>query len=65
MTEPTPVWATPAEISAWLGVSVRTLAEWRKCKRGPRFVHEGRTIRYLWSDVYAWANARRKASVQA
>ena len=57
-------WCTPAELADWLKVHSKTLETWRneQPRRGPRFVKEGRIVRYLWSDVYAWANDRRKAA---
>lgn len=66
MSVPVSKWCSPAELAAWLGVHPKTLAKWRNPKpgqprRGPRFVREGRTVRYAWADVYAWVNDRRKA----
>lgn len=64
--QPEQVWCTSAELADWWGVSVKTIAAWRKpapdgTRRGPKFVKEGRVVRYLWRDVYAWANQQRKA----
>ncbi len=55
-------WATPGEFADWFGVSTETLRRWRKEGHGPMSVKEGRTVRYAWSDIYAWANRRRKAA---
>lgn len=51
--------ATPAQVATWLNVSTHTLRRWRKNGAGPRYIREGRTIRYAWQDVHAWAAARR------
>lgn len=56
------VWCTPAELAKWLGVHQKTLASWRKQGKGPRFLKEGRTIRYAWHDIYGWVNTCRKES---
>lgn len=53
-------WCTTHELAAWLDVSSRTVAEWRRAGTGPRYLQVGRTVRYLWTDVYKWANERRE-----
>lgn len=42
------------ELSAYLGVPVRTLYDWRVDGRGPRALHAGRVLRYPESSVRAW-----------
>ena len=42
---------TPEETSAFLGVSVETLAQWRSQRRGPHFTKVGRLVRYRLSDL--------------
>lgn len=42
-----------------LGVSVRTLEEWRKREKGPAFSKEGRVILYSKRDIEAWRTSRR------
>lgn len=51
--------ATVEQVATWLQVSPSTLRRWRKNGTGPRYIREGRTIRYAWQDVHSWAAARR------
>lgn len=48
---------TPQELAAELGMQVTALAQWRYRGMGPRFIKEGRFIRYRRSDVDAWLEA--------
>jgi len=41
--------------------SVRTIQKWRVTGYGPEFYKLGRSVRYLRSEVIAWATERRKA----
>ncbi|RMA43311.1 DNA-binding protein [Rhodophyticola porphyridii] len=41
--------------------SVRTLQKWRVTGYGPAFYKLGHSVRYLQSEVIAWATERRKA----
>lgn len=57
------VWATPADLVAWLQLDPdtgeRKLREMRRRGDGPKFVKFGREVRYLWADVHAhYASAR-------
>jgi excisionase family DNA binding protein len=45
---------TVQELSAYLGVPVATLYQWRYRNHGPRGFRVGRHVRYRWSDVEAW-----------
>ena len=37
---------TPAEAAEFLGISTKTLSNWRWCRCGPRFLRLGRRILY-------------------
>jgi predicted DNA-binding transcriptional regulator AlpA len=63
---------TPAEVAERLGVSQKTLANWRSCPScapsgSPRFVKVGRQVRYRRSDLERWldANAHDRTPVPA
>lgn len=45
---------TPDELAAILGVTRKTLAEWRRLKKGPDFVRIEKNILYRLKDVEAW-----------
>lgn len=48
------------EVAARLGVSIRTLEDWRRKRRGPPFVRVGpRAIVYPEADLNAWLSDRR------
>lgn len=59
----------PVEAARFLGLSVRTLALWRKKNRGPAFIRLGRRgqIRYLRSDLanFLAQNRSEPGTVQA
>jgi excisionase family DNA binding protein len=46
--------ATPTELSAYLGVPVATLYQWRHRGIGPKVHKLGRHLRYRWTEVEAW-----------
>ncbi|WP_328915216.1 MULTISPECIES: helix-turn-helix transcriptional regulator [unclassified Streptomyces] len=48
--------ATPAELSAYLGVPVATLYQWRHRGLGPKAHKVGRHLRYRWVEVEAWVD---------
>jgi len=50
------LWGT-AEVSAYLGVSVNTLYQWRCRRHGPPGRRVGRCLRYRSADVVAWFEA--------
>ena len=54
---------TPAELAERLGVSVRTLTDWRYRGIGPRFLKVGVHIRYRVADVLAWEQTRVRGGV--
>jgi hypothetical protein len=41
-------------VAAYLDVSDRTVGQWRRARRGPKFVLVGKHVRYRWSDIDAW-----------
>lgn len=55
----------PAEVAAYLGTSVGSLAQQRYRGQGPRFIKMGaKAVRYRSSDIAAWlaANTRQQTS---
>lgn len=46
--------ASTQEVSAYLGVPVNTIYQWRIRGVGPRAVRVGRWLRYRWEDVDRW-----------
>lgn len=52
-------WLSPGDVSDLLGVSQRTLREWRYFRTGPAFVVLGGRIRYRSDDLDRWVNAQR------
>jgi hypothetical protein len=46
------------ETAVFLNRSPATLNYWRVVKRGPKFYHHGRSVRYLLSDLTAWGTAQ-------
>lgn len=57
-----PVYLDTREAAAFLGLSPRTLDRYRVTGEGPEFFRFGTRIRYLKSDVAAWASIRRVRS---
>lgn len=52
---------TQLEVASLLGVSHRTLEDWRIAKRGPAFLKLGhRTVRYAAEDVRVFVRAARR-----
>lgn len=45
---------TPTQLSEELDMTVEALAQWRYKGVGPRFLKEGRWVRYRRQDVEAW-----------
>lgn len=50
-----PLWSVE-DVSAFLGVPVATLYQWRYRRCGPRAYRVGRHLRYDPADVRAWLN---------
>ena len=57
-----PVYLDTRGAAAFLGLSPRTLDRYRKTGQGPEHFRFGGRVRYLKSDVAAWASARRVKS---
>lgn len=57
-----PKLATRAQVAAYTGLSVPTLARWAPEHKGPRFVRLGARVRYLREDVLAWLDSLAEAS---
>ena len=57
-----PVYLDTTGAAGLLGLSPRTLDRYRVTGEGPEFFRFGNRIRYLKSDVLAWARARRLRS---
>ncbi|MER7588300.1 helix-turn-helix domain-containing protein [Micromonospora sp. NPDC127501] len=53
-----PLW-TVEEVSAYLGVPVATLYQWRHRRVGPPASRVGRHLRYDAADVRAWLVERQ------
>jgi excisionase family DNA binding protein len=45
---------TPLQLAEVLGISVRTLYNWRSQRKGPPGFRVGSHVRYRRSDVEAW-----------
>ena len=45
---------TPDELASILGVTRKTLGEWRRLKKGPDFVRIEKNILYRQKDVETW-----------
>lgn len=53
-------YATTEEVAQYLAIAPRTLGNWAYQGRGPSYIKiHGGARRYLWSDVKAWAEARK------
>ena len=48
---------TEEEVASMLGVSVRTLRNWRLLNKGPKFRKFGSACRYALSDLDAWVES--------
>lgn len=49
--------ARPAEAADYIGVSPKTLRNWRSLKRGPKYVGRGHGVRYPYRELEAWLKA--------
>ncbi|MDP9459405.1 MAG: helix-turn-helix domain-containing protein [Actinomycetota bacterium] len=49
---------TVTEVSAYLGIPVQTLYQWRTSSKGPRGIKVGKHVRYRWTDVEAWLDSQ-------
>lgn len=67
MTEPVSTFdqmLTPQEVAQLTGFKVQTLASWRMGRGGPgpRFHKFGRSVRYKYVDLVAWASDKAFAN---
>ena len=53
---------TPAMLAERLGMTERTLSEWRITGRGPAFIRIGKTVRYRPSVVDSWLLSQERRS---
>jgi hypothetical protein len=52
-------WLTPGQVAARLGVSIRTLADWRYRKTGPAYLRISRhVVRYAAAHLEAWLQTK-------
>ena len=56
---------TIKQLAVILGVSSRTLDNWRAACRGPAYFRFEGTIRYRMSDVEAWLKGWRVQTIEA
>lgn len=50
------------EAAPLVGVSPKTLMNWRVLGMGPKHIRAGRKVAYDVNDIEAWKNVRRVAS---
>lgn len=53
---------TTSQAAEFLGLSAKTLANWRVSGQGPEFRHFGSAVRYLQSDLIAWAERGKRSN---
>jgi predicted DNA-binding transcriptional regulator AlpA len=54
-----PIW-NAEQVAIELGVSPKTLANWRSSGTGPSYFKLGKTIRYDSDDVWDWLEAHKQ-----
>ena len=59
VADPTDEFLTTQEAAQRLRRSAKTLEYWRLVGQGPAYYRQGRVIRYLLSEVMAWATRCR------
>ena len=52
---------TAEQAAFYLGLSARTLQDYRSCGSGPAYRRHGRNIRYHIDDLVAWSRGDRAA----
>ncbi|MCL6424352.1 helix-turn-helix domain-containing protein [Brachybacterium sp. JHP9] len=55
---PTPLTIDTETAAELIGVAPKTLRSWRSAARGPRFIREGRIVRYREQDIERWLESR-------
>jgi predicted DNA-binding transcriptional regulator AlpA len=58
-------YAKRKDVAARIGVCESTLEKLAVTGGGPPFIRIGRAVRYRWSDVETWLEARRASSTTA
>jgi predicted DNA-binding transcriptional regulator AlpA len=53
-----PVWLTEHDVARVLGLSVKTMSNWRNRDQGPPYVKLNRAVRYRRTDLDAWIESR-------
>ncbi len=56
-----PVFLDSHDAARTLGLSEKTLRDWRMKRQGPPFRQFGRTVRYRRDELLAWADAQQPA----
>lgn len=51
-----------SELADYLGVSIKTIYEWRQTGRGPVGIRMGRHLKFAVSDVRDWIDHRRETA---
>lgn len=54
-----PEYMTDRQVAACVGMSPQTFRQMRCDGEGPPFITVGRAVRYRWSDVVTWFDARK------
>lgn len=57
--EPRPL-ASIEDVSAYLGIPIASLYQWRYLNKGPRAAKVGRHLRYRWADVNEWLDKQER-----
>jgi len=55
---------TPAELSEYLGIDTKTLANWRSGGAGPPYERLGNRIRYPKDEIESWRQKNRYTSTR-
>lgn len=58
-------WLTPKEAAARLRVSINTLRDWRRLKKGPKFYKIGHLVRYRAAELESCIKVVGHAVTQA
>ena len=56
-----PLWTT-RQVCAYLGISVKTLYDWRTRKYGPKGHRMGKHLRFRREDVESWLELETEAA---
>lgn len=50
---------TTTDVAVFLQLSPRTLEDWRRLKKGPKWRYVGVMVRYRMSDIQTWIDSLR------